>query len=52
MDQQFNPVDLMLIAAGISTVYNADDWDFDAAKPRPLHKRFPEDSDAVPPTLN
>ena len=43
-------IEAMLIAAGISTVYNADDWDFDAATPRPIPSRH--DADSVPPSLN
>ena len=51
MDLQQNTVDRMLIAAGISMVYNADDWEFDAATPRPIPARH-NDADSVPPTLN
>ena len=48
MDLQQNPVDLMLNAAGISMVYNADDWDLHAATPRPIPSRR-SDADSVPP---
>ena len=50
MEAQSNPVDAMIIAAGISMVYNADDWDF-AATPLPIASRR-NDVDAIPPALN
>ena len=51
MDQMTTPLDAVLIAAGISMVYNADDWAFGEATPRPIHSRR-DDIDSVPPTLN
>ena len=51
MEQQIPAwLDDAVLAAGLCTIYNEDDWDRLAATPRPIPERSP--FEPLPPLLN